>query len=158
MTKEQKAEIIWSPLEGSQRMFLTCPVREALYHGTRGPGKTDCLIMAFCQHVGKGYGDFWRGIIFREQFKNLKDIVAKSKRWIPKIWPEAKFNESKHCWTWPTGEVLIFAHANKLSDYDNYHGHEYPFVGWEELTNWMTSELYLKMFSAYDRDWETNVK
>jgi hypothetical protein len=104
--------------------------------------------MAFCQHVGKGYGQYWRGIIFREHFKNLKDIVAKSRRWIPQIWPDAKFNEGKHCWTWPTGEVLIFAHARKLSDYENYHGHEYPFVGWEELTNWVTPDLYIKMFSV----------
>ena len=147
-TKSQYKDIVWAPLPGSQQMFMTCPIRECLLQGTRGGGKTDTLIMSYCQHVGKGYGQFWRGIIFREQHKNLKDIIAKSKRWIPRIWPAAKFNESKCCWSWPTGEMLFFAHARKLSDYDNYHGHEYPFVGWEELTNWATPDLYLKMFSV----------
>jgi hypothetical protein len=147
-TNETQPDIVWAPLPGSQTAFLTCPIRECLYHGTRGPGKTDCLIMSFCQHVGKGYGQYWRGVIFREQFKNLKDVVAKTKRWIPQIWPQAKFNESKHTWHFPDGEELILAHARVLGDYDSWHGHELPFVGWEEITNWSTDELYLKMFSV----------
>ena len=30
---------VWSPLPGSQTFFLTCPVWEVLYEGTRGSGK-----------------------------------------------------------------------------------------------------------------------
>jgi len=142
-------KIVWSPLPGSQVDFLACNIRECLYHGSRGGGKTDCLIMAFCQHVGKGYGENWRGLIIREHFKNLEDVIAKSRKWIPKIWPKANYvGGNKPSWTFPTGEKLFFVHANKLSDYDNYHGHEYPFVGWEELSNWATPDLYLKMFSV----------
>jgi len=130
-------------------MFLSCPIKECLYQGTRGPGKTDALIMNFCQYVGRGYGQFWRGIIFREKHKNIKDIVAKSKRWIPKIWPNAVYNESKSYWEWKgSGEMLIFAHANRIQDYDDYHGHEYPYLGFEELTNWATPDLYLKLQST----------
>ena len=46
--------IIWAPQPGSQEVFLACPVFEALYDGTRGPGKTDALLMDFAQDVGKG--------------------------------------------------------------------------------------------------------
>lgn len=31
-------------------------VREVLFHGSRGNGKSDALIMGFLQHVGKGWG------------------------------------------------------------------------------------------------------
>ena len=32
-------EPAWAPLPGSQLVFLQCPVFEALFEGTRGPGK-----------------------------------------------------------------------------------------------------------------------
>ena len=57
--------VVWAPQPGSQEAFLSCPLTEVLYEGTRGPGKTDALIMDFCQDVGKGWGEEWRGIIFR---------------------------------------------------------------------------------------------
>lgn len=148
-TKDQYKDIIWAPQEGSQQMFMTCPIHECLYEGTRGPGKTDALIMSFCQHVGKGYGQHWRGLIIRELFKNLEDVIAKSHKWIPNIWPNAKFTGgNKPKWKFPDGEVLFFVHGNKITDYNNYHGHEYPFIGWEELTNHASPALYLKMMSV----------
>ncbi|WP_237700848.1 hypothetical protein, partial [Citromicrobium sp. JLT1363] len=48
----------------------------------------------------------------------------------------------------PTGEELLFRHAKKATDYDNFHGHEYPFIGWNELTKYPTSELYDKLMST----------
>ena len=53
--KEKK--VAWAPQPGSQESFLSCPVYEVLYEGTRGPGKTDALLMDFLQHVGQGYED-----------------------------------------------------------------------------------------------------
>jgi hypothetical protein len=64
------------------------------------------------------------------------------------MFPGAKFNRSKMMWEWPTGEALLLRHMNKKSDYWNYHGHEYPFIGWEELTNWATDECFKSMFSC----------
>jgi hypothetical protein len=31
------------------------------------------------------------------------------------------------------------------ADYWNYHGHEYPWIGWEELTNWASGDCYEAM-------------
>jgi hypothetical protein len=140
--------VIWEPQAGSQTRFLTCPYREVLYEGTRGPGKTDALLMSYAQHVGVGFGSAWRGILFRESFPQLKDVVAKSKRWFFQIFSDAKFNESEYRWTFSTGEMLYFSYAKKPDDYWNYHGHEYPWIGWEELTNWPDLGIYLAMFSC----------
>lgn len=133
---------------GSQERFMNCSIFECLYHGTRGPGKTDSLLMAFAQHVGKGFGAAWRGIIFRQTYPQLADIQAKSEKWFRQMFPDAKFNKSKMMWEFATGEVLLFRHMNSPSDYWNYHGHEYPFIGWEELTNWATDECFKSMFSC----------
>jgi hypothetical protein len=138
----------WAPQMGSQAFFLMDTTVEVLYEGTRGPGKTDALIMDFCQGVGKGWGAEWRGILFRQTHPQLRDVIEKSKKWIKRIWPKAIYNEVKTMWEWPTGERLYFAHFNVRSDYDNYHGHAYPWIGWEELTNWPDAECYKSMFSC----------
>jgi hypothetical protein len=141
-------EVAWAPQKGSQVQFLSCPVFEVLYEGTRGPGKTDALIMDFVQHVGKGFGAEWRGILFRKTYPELADIVNKCNRWIPLMCPGAKFNKSDYTWTFPDGEQLLLRHARIEQDYWAYHGHAYPWIGWEELTNWADDKLYRKMMSC----------
>lgn len=141
-------KVIWEALPGSQYAFLKSPVFESLFHGTRGPGKTDALLMAFAKHVGKGYGAAWRGIIFRQTYPQLADVQAKSEKWFRQMFPGAKFNKTKMMWEWPTGEALLLRHMNKASDYWNYHGHEYPFIGWEEISNWADDACYKSMFSC----------
>jgi hypothetical protein len=141
-------ELTWYSLKGSQTHFLKCPFFEALYHGTRGPGKTDALLMSFYQHVGKGFGPSWRGIIFRQTYPQLADIQAKSEKWFRLLCPGAKFNKTKMMWEFPSGEALLFRHMNAPADYWNYHGHEYPFMGWEEMTNWATDECFKIMMSC----------
>jgi hypothetical protein len=138
-------DVVWIPHAGSQYHFLNCPAYEALYEGTRGPGKTDALLMDFAQHCGRGFGIHWRGILFRETYPQLSDVVAKSKRLFYRIFPGIKFNASDYVWTWPTGEQLYLRHMRVPDDYWNYHGHEYPWIGWEELTNWPNQECYDSM-------------
>lgn len=142
------ARPIWVAQPGSQQLFLQCPIYEVALEGTRGGGKTDALLMDFAQHVGKGYGQFWRGILFRQSYPQLADVVAKASRWFPQIYPQARFNSSSYVWTWPTGEALFLRHMARADDYWNYHGHEYPWIGWEELTNWASSECFESMFSC----------
>jgi hypothetical protein len=136
-------------MAGSQEAFLSSyPIFEVLFEGTRGGGKTDSLLMSFCMHVGKGHGSGWKGILFRQTYKQLTDVITKTKKWIPQIWPNAKFNHSEHVWTWPTGEQLLLRQFSKEDDYWNYHGHEYPWIGWEELCNWPSDSGYKRMFSC----------
>lgn len=142
-------EATWTPQEGSQEAFLgATSIYEVLYEGTRGPGKTDSLLMDFAQHVGKGYGADWRGVLFRKTYPQLSDVIAKSTKWFKLIWPKAKFNQSTHTWTWPTGEQLLLRHMKTEDDYWNYHGHAYPWIGWEELTNWADDKCYTVMMSC----------
>lgn len=141
--------VTWAPQPGSQERFLSCPIFEVLYHGTRGPGKTDALIMDFAQHVGQGYGEAWRGIVFRETYPQLADLTAKTVRWFRQIFPTAKFVRSKPLrWEFETGEVLFMSYMRSPDDYWNYHGHEYPWIAFEELTNWADDRCYKSMFAC----------
>lgn len=129
---------------------MSCPCHHILYEGTRGPGKTDAQIMFFRKYVGRGYGAFWRGVIFDREYKNLDDLIAKSQRWFPKFQDGAKFLASKsdYRWVWPTGEELLFRQIKRTTDYWNYHGQEFPFIGWNELSKYPTPELYEAMMSC----------
>lgn len=138
----------WIAQEGSQRLFISCPVREPLYGGTRGPGKTDGLLFKFAKHTGRGYGAAWKGVIFRQTYRQLEDIVSKSKKWFYSFYPGVRYNAGDFQWTWRTGETLKLRYMEKVDDYNNYHGHEYPFIGWEELTNWVDLACYDKMKSC----------
>jgi len=150
ITKTQiEPKVIWQPHEGSQELFLGCPIYECLYEGTRGPGKTDALLMDFAQYVGRGFGTEWKGILFRREYKEFDDLVEKSRKWFPRIFPGAKFIASKgdYKWIFPNGEKLFFRTAKNIQDYDSYYGHGYPWIGWEELTSWPNDEIYIAMLS-----------
>ena len=140
--------VVWKPYPGSQELFLRCPVFEVLLEGTRGGGKTDCLLMDFAKEVGRGLGSAWTGALFRQTYPQLDDVVKKSKRWFPQIFPKARINESDYVWKWPTGEELKFRYGQTEDDYWNYHGHEYPWLGFEELTNWPDLSFYQSMMST----------
>ncbi len=144
--------VIWSPNAGGQVDFLLCPIRETLLEGPRGTGKTEALLAKFAGNCGSGYGLAWRGIIFRREYKHLDDLISKSKVFFRKIKNKPKFLASAkdYKWVWPTGEELLFRTAKTEDDYWSYHGHEYPFVAWEELTNWLDLELYY-MFKSINR-------
>lgn len=142
-------KLTWCPQPGSQDAFLRCPVREVLYAGSRGPGKSDAMLMDFAQDVGKGYGQAWRGVIFRRTVPELRDIVGKSKRWFPEIFGNSvKYNEGKSIWHWTSGEELWFRPFPTPDSYYSYHGHEIPWIGWEELTTWPTDACLKSMISC----------
>lgn len=139
----------WAPFPGGQVQYLSCPVREIFLEGNRGGGKTELLLVAYLAHVGK-HGDAWRGIIFRREYKHLEDLIAKSKRLFRKLGVKAEWKSSKsdYKWVFEGGEELIFRAMKDPEDYWNYHGHEYPFIAWEELTNYPDDQCYEKMKSC----------
>src|SRR5882724_11928053 len=103
--------VVWAPIEHtSQEIALDARAHHILYYGTRGPGKSDVQLMRFRRNVGRGYGKFWRGIIFDLEYKNLDDLVTKTQRWFPAFNDGAQFLSatSAYKWKWPTGEELLF--------------------------------------------------
>lgn len=148
---EAPVKVVWEPLPGSsQELSLSCPCDELLFTGTRGSGKTEGQLMDFRQYVGLGYGAFWRGVIFDRAYKNLDDILAKSRKLYNAFEDGAKFNNStsSYKWVWPTGEELLFRVLSKDSDYWDYHGQEFPYIGFNELTKFPTKVIYDLMKSC----------
>jgi hypothetical protein len=149
----EPVKVTWKPLPGSQTLAMSYGGHIMLYHGTRGPGKTDAQLMRFRRRVGLGYGRHWRGVIFDREYKNLDDLVSKSMRWFPYIGtddqrPRFLSSKSDYRWVWPTGEELLFRTVKRATDYWAYHGQEFPFLGWNELTKYPSDELFEMMMSC----------
>lgn len=139
--------IVYDPYP-QQELVHTCPFTEVLMEGNRGGGKSDCAIMDYLGQVGKGYGEAWQGIIFRREIKDLKDLIKKSKQYIRKLFPDATFNKSERTWHFVTGETLTFQIGFNEDDYWSYHGQEYPWQFFDELTSWGDDKFYLAMASC----------
>lgn len=118
---------------------------------THNSGKSELLLMDYARDVGKGYGAAWRGILFRKQLGDLDEMVRKAETLFGAIYGNKfRFLHSKadyRC-VWDSGEELLFRHLANVDEYQEYHGHQYPWIGFEELTQWEDDKPYKKMFSC----------
>lgn len=145
----RRPPVVWHYQPGAQQRFLQSTVFETGIEGNRGGGKTDALLMDFAQHVGRGFGASWRGVLFRRTYPELEDVISKTQRWFPRMFPSARFVGSPNPgWYFADGEVLLLRQIEREQDYWKYHGHEYPWIGFEELTTWPLDVIYRRMFTC----------
>lgn len=139
-TKEGR-RVIWAPQKGPQTIFLECPVYEVFFGGAAGGSKTDSLLMDYLKDVGK-WGRAWKGILFRRIYSQLEELTSRSMELYPQIIQGAVFKDQKKTWVFPGGETLKFRALDRFADCNNYWGHAYTWIGWDELTHWKTDAEY----------------
>lgn len=145
-------QFAWSPQPGPQAEAISLRwVAELFYGGAAGGGKSDFLLGDFLQDVPT-YGKAWRGIIFRRTYPELEELLARARE----IYPQtgAKWNELRRTWTWPNGATLKMRYLARDKDALRYQGHQYTWIGWDELTQWPTLWAYRylrgRLRSAHD--------
>lgn len=124
--------VIWQPQPGPQTLLVECPVFEVFFGGARGGGKTESSIGDWLQHSAM-YGEHAVGIFVRRRFKQLVEVIARTKEIFPKL--GGKYNEQKAEWVMPGGARLKFVYLERDSDAEEYQGHNYTRVYVEEATN-----------------------
>lgn len=124
--------VLWSPQEGPQTALIQCPIFEVFYGGARGGGKTEGSIGDWLEH-SSAYGEAAIGIFVRRKFKQLAEVIARTKLIFPKI--GAKYNEQRAEWRMANGARLKFVYLERDSDAEEYQGHNYTRVYVEEVTN-----------------------
>lgn len=122
------------PLLGPQTLFLASTyVPEVLFGGSRGPGKTHCLLLDYLQDVKK-YGKHWKGLLVRQTFPQLEEIIAKS--YVLFAHTDARYNIQSKTWTFPDGATLKFRSVANARDASQFQGHEYAWIGIDEIGNY----------------------
>lgn len=141
--------VVWKAIpNSSQELAHDSRADITFYFGTRGPGKTSTQLMFFRKYVGIGYGSFLKGILFDLEYKHLGDVIAQAKRFFLPF-GDCKYVGGNECkFVWVTGEELLFRHAKTIFDYDDYHGHEYPIIMYNEICKWAVLDFYDKMMST----------
>ena len=79
-------------------------------------------------------------------FPQLADIIDRSLELYKRAYPRAKYNDSKHVWTFPSGAKIYFGAMQYTKDRTNYQGKRYDFIDFDELTQFLWDE-YSYMFS-----------
>ena len=128
-----KVEIVWQPQPGPQTALLRCPLPEVFYGGARGGGKTDGMLGDFAQHASR-HGAAAKGMFIRRRYKNLEDVIRRSRAVYGPL--GATYQETTATWTFPNGATLKFRHLWDISDANDYQGHSYTWICFEEVTQW----------------------
>lgn len=136
------SKVIWTP-QPKQAEFMARPEKEALYGGAAGGGKSDCAIAEALRQV---HIPHYRGLILRKTFPQLADIIDRSRALYKGAYPKAKYNESQHVWTFPSGSKIFFGSLQHTKDRYNYQGKQYDFIDFDELTQFSWDE-YSYLFS-----------
>ena len=129
---ESQLKVIWKAQPGPQSHLIACPVDEVFFGGARGGGKTEASIGDWLQHASQ-YGQNATGVFFRRKFKQLEEVVARSKQLFPLV--GAKYHEQRAEWVFNNGARLKFRYLERDSDAEEYQGHNYTRVYVEEVTN-----------------------
>jgi len=131
----------WRPHPGPQtEAFRYFYVDEILYGGAKGGGKSDWLLFDFIEPslIQKPH---YRGIIFRRTFPRLRELIDRSHQWFTLLKEPPEYSKSDRCWTFPTGAKLLFAHCQYEESKYDYQGHEYHYLGFDQIEEFTQSQV-----------------
>ncbi|OSM03978.1 putative bacteriophage terminase large subunit-like protein [Magnetofaba australis IT-1] len=91
-------------------------------------------------------GPQWRGVLFRRHMPELDEARHRAEQIYPKaggVW-----SASHRRWTFPSGATLSLRHLENESDADRYQGHQYAWIGYDELGSWSSDGPYRKLMAC----------
>jgi hypothetical protein len=134
----------WQPQQGPQEAAIRASfVDEIFYGGAAGGGKSDFLLGDYLMDIDQGGN--WQGILFRQSYPALDDLVHRSSEIFPRTGGEYKVGASQ--WEWPNGARLRFRHMETIFDFVKYQGHSFQWIGFDELPEWADMQCWNRMKS-----------
>lgn len=140
---------MWKPQIGPQQAAIEADwCDELFFGGARGGGKSDYLLGDYLDDID--YGQAWRGIIFRKTYNELEELQIRARELFPDYGGQYKSATSaefpfSNCWYFPGGATLKMRYLEHERDADGYQGHQYTWIGFDELTNHATPYGYNKL-------------
>jgi len=137
--------IVLKPNPGAQEFSLRIPptVKEVLYGGARGGGKTWAGLLWLLEYV---HHPRFQGLVIRRNSDDLSDWIERARYMYRDM--GATPQGANAVMRFPSGAIIRTGHLKDESTYTKYLGHEYQKILIEELTQIPTEDRYLKLISA----------
>lgn len=133
---------LWEPQPGPQSLAIAAPfITELMFGGARGGGKTDFLLGDFLQDIH--IGPAWCGIIFRRSYPELEEVLKRAKQIFAPY--GAIYRVTEKTFVFLSGATFKLRHIEGEADADLYQGHQFTWIGWDELGNWPNLNAYRKL-------------
>ena len=110
----------WKPISRQQEQFLALPdtIKEGLFGGSAGPGKSEVLMMYPIVREFTNHGKF-KALFTRRTYGELKlEIIPRSRELYSAF--GGKFNKSDLVWEFPSGALIFFGHIENENDVYKY--------------------------------------
>ena len=147
---------MWTPFPGSQWRFCSTGTFEALYGGAAGPGKTDCLVALASRRIDHPR---YKGLLLRRTFPQLREIMDRCWALYPGF--GGTYRATEHRWKFPSGATIDLGHMQHEDDKHRYHGREFHFVGFDELTQFSEAQylyIFSRLRSAHDESLKVQIR
>lgn len=147
----------WRPHEGPQEYALRQPasVKEILYGGARGGGKTDAGMIWVGNRLWMDKDGIWRpalehpkyrALVVRKNAEDLSDWLERFKFMYRGV--DIKVTQKPPVIRFPSGALIRYGHLKDDDAYTKYQGHEYQSMLIEELTQIPSELRYMKLTSS----------
>lgn len=118
-----------------QQRFLAAAEFEVFGGGSKGPGKSDLLLMGAVRQVEKPR---YKALITRETGPQMRELIDRSHRYYPKLPQKPYWNGSDRRWTFPSEDGSTYVQFEAIAtqeDVERIQGQEWAHVAQDEIGN-----------------------
>jgi hypothetical protein len=134
---------IWAPQAGPQAHAAVCPADFTFYGGTRGSGKSDCLLGRQIRGAEK-HGIHWNGLVLRRRYKEFAELRRRIDELIHNGLPAERIggDQQANFLRFDNGAQVALMAAERLEKVDDFLGHQYTEIAIDEC---QTFPFFMKM-------------
>ncbi len=89
----------------------------------------------------------YRALLLRRSFKELKEIIDRTRTIYPKVYPGTEYHVQDSEWRFPSGARIELSYLDNDTDVMRYQSRQFQWIGWEEIAQWPTEYPYEYMIS-----------
>lgn len=126
---------IWTPQDGPQVKAAICPANFTFFGGSRGGGKSDCLLGRQINGAEK-YGAHWNGLIVRRKYKDFGELRRRIDELISEGLPAERVGgpQQTNYVRFKNGALITMPAIGRIEQANDYVGHQFTEISPDECT------------------------